>query len=403
MTRPLIVNITKSSDIRAALRYDLIGKDPAHPRSNASIIACSLPTTDADEIVRAIQRTLDQHRKLKNPLCRVSLSLPSGVRLNPISWRLCAIFWMRIMHIDPDRVDWYLAHHPTQTDHDHCHLTFCRIAHSDPPGIKGGTGAWRSWNSYRRGQAACITVAAQLGLDTLAEEVSIAPTPERAKSAALESLLTSLLSRSQTLPQLFQALRENDVVPKLHIASTGRISGISFRQGKGPVFKGSSLKFPWRRIRDLVDFDAKRDLPLLGSEPPDIQDTSISNPTTTTGESYAGRGDRLRSERHLAPSLRHPARSRPSSLQTDRYLGHRDQEALEERLRPTPEPRNQGDRLPEAPQITSQPQFPSRTIASGACAPGTRRLGRCSRPHTSPPLLNSNPNRLKSNMGCRYI
>ena len=403
MTRPLIANITAASDIRATLRYDLVGKDSYNPRPDASLIASSLATSDVDKIIRVIQNTLNQHRRLKNPLFRVSLSLPSGVRLNPLSWRLCAIFWMRLMHIDPDRFDWYLAHHPTQTDHDHCHLTICRIPHSSPLGVKGGTGAFRLWNSFRRGQAACLKAAAQLGIDVIVQEKAIAPNPDIALSAALELLLNNLLSRPQTLPTLFQALLEHQVIPKLHIASTGRISGISFRVSGGPRFKGSSLKFGWQRIRDQVSFLAERDLPLLNTMQSDLENKSMAIPPVLIGDLNANNQLGFCTYQPTSPSLRDPIGTGTNHQAAIGVLGIRNEGTLAACPQVPSGGGFFGNRFPATEQISSDGQSDSRSIRAGACTPGTRRVGRCSRSHPSPPLLTADLGRLETDLVGRRL
>lgn len=262
MTRPLIPNVTRASDIRRCIRYDLIGRDGRNPRPFAQLIASSLPTTDPELIAQAMEKTFRRHKRIQKPIHRFSLSVPSGVKLTNYEWEMIARMFLRGMGL-ADLYDFYLVLHE-DTEHFHCHLCVSRIPISGSSGPRGGSGAWSPYRDFRRSHQVCERISEALQLGTLVEAHSLPLSPSRDLSEALRVLLESILSKPVDLQTFFSILRENNVNPEPAIAITGRISGLAYRiSGNNKRIKGSTVGFPWSKVQHLVEFDPDRDMPVL--------------------------------------------------------------------------------------------------------------------------------------------
>ena len=397
MTRPLIANITSATNIKASIRYDLIGRDRRNPRQDALMIACSLPTCDASEIIRCIQGTIKRHRRIKRPLYRVSLSVPAGVKITPLLWNFCAILWMRGMGLNPDEFDWYLVNHPTQTDHNHCHLTICRIPHSGKLGPKGGSGAWSMWGDYRKGQAVAQRVAEILGLDAQAQNEALPPSAERDLKVALKDMLDSLLSTRIRLKELIRELQERDVYPTLHINAAQAVKGVSFRVA-GCRIKGSTVQWPWSRLIQRVEFSPDQDLQHLQAELSGPRKIGLTTNPSMNGDSNEDRLDNMGEPRTNSSDTGNPARpwAGASAPTWELASGHH-RPSLGRAQLSVEYDSDRNHRSKAEPHSTFDwEQYP--TIRPGACQPGPRRVGRCADGNSQSPRATSNISRVGAHL-----
>ena len=397
MTRPLIANITSATNIKATIRYDLIGRDRHNPRSDAHLIASSLPTCDASEIIRCIQETIKRNRRIKRPLLRVSLSVPAGVKVTPIFWQTCARLWMRGMGLNPDRFDWYLVHHPTQTDHNHCHLTICTIPHSEKLGPKGGSGAWSMWGNYRKSQAVAQRVAEILGLDAQSRSEALPPSSERDLKVALKEMLDRLLSTPRSLRQLFRELQERDVFPTLHVNAAQEVKGISFRVA-GLRIKGSTAQWPWSRLMKQVEFSPDQDLQHLLAELSGPGKVCLTTNPSMNGDADEDRFHNMGEPRTSSSVTGSPARSWAGASTPAWGLASRHHRPSLGRSQLSIECDSDRNHRSKAEPHSTFDREIYPTIRPGACQPGPRRVGRCATGDSQSPRATSDISRIGAHL-----
>jgi hypothetical protein len=240
------------------------------------IVAGNMVGEDARSLAREFADARAANEAVRKPVFHASLSVDASDQLTPEMWREIAEAYVDRMGYGDSL--WVAIRH-RDTENDHIHVIASRV------GFDGRRVA--DHRERMRGEAIVRQLEQEHGLRLVApsrEASRVAVTREElgafhrtglvnAKARLQEHLELAARDRP-TMTAFAERLQAQGVGIRLHVASTGRVFGISFELD-GIAFKGSALGrgYSWRGLQEHkgISFDPKRDLAsLLALRAPDV-------------------------------------------------------------------------------------------------------------------------------------
>lgn len=237
--------------------------------------------------------------------------------------------WMAVRHHD--------------TEHDHIHIGIVRIDMADGRVVKD------SWD-YKRGEAIVRELEKEYGLKPVQEaavsrrmnrnEVNkMISTGEISHRQRIAEAIDAALETPCTLPEFMDRLAAAGVGVQVNMASTGRVSGISFDLD-GHVFKGSKIgkSYTWGKLQKRgVEYEQDRDRAQViarqntrnqeisqdsdrsaGASPGSRRDHSAGHERDTQERQGNDRSPAQRTEKHAGQSDTHGGSGRTDRRQVER-------------------------------------------------------------------------------------
>ncbi len=236
------------------------------------IVAGNMAGEDSRSLSREFGDARAGNEAVTKPVFHASLSADLSDSISPEKWREIAEAYIQRMGYSESL--WVAVRH-RDTDHDHIHIIASRVSHDGsrvPDHLE-----------RKRGETILRDLEREYGLKQVApsreaERAAISRDElanfERTGQVSVKARLQEnidLAARDRPTMATFAArLRAQGVSPRVHVASTGRVSGISFEL-EGVSFKGSDVgrAYSWQGLqtRKGVSFDAARDLAALQGSP----------------------------------------------------------------------------------------------------------------------------------------
>lgn len=231
----MIAKLIKGSGFRGALDYDL-------RQSKGYLLETNMAGDDPRTLAREFGQVRALRPNLTKAVCHVSIGLPPGETLTDEQWREVAHAYLEGMGYNDSQ---YVISRHTDAEHQHIHILANRISMTGE--------VVSDSRDYQRQEAVMRRLERELGLTVVKpsrEAMRRAPT----KGEIEHALRTGKASTKQRLQQMVDvAVKDKptldqfttrldtvgvEVIP--NVASTGLISGISFRL-EGVMMKGSDL------------------------------------------------------------------------------------------------------------------------------------------------------------------
>lgn len=251
--------IKRGSGFRGTLNY-VLGK------GDAEQVAGTMTGSDARLLAQEFGVLRQLRPDIERPVWHTALALPPGESLDPERWAAVASDFMERLGFD-ERNAWTCWRH-NDTEHDHIHIVACRI------GADGSV--WLGRHDVR--QALKLTEELEVihGLQrtkpyspetanpcrqpTKAEIEQAIRTHEQPARTQIQAALDRALSDRPNVMGLMDRLEAAGISVRVNMASTGRISGVSFEY-QGAAFKGSNLgkQYTWNQLQKGMDYDQDRD------------------------------------------------------------------------------------------------------------------------------------------------
>jgi hypothetical protein len=241
----VIAKMSKGKGFRGALEYDL--------RQEKGLL---LDTNMAGNDPRTLAREFGEVRALRPNLtkavCHVSLSIAPGERLTDDQWRDVAQKYLENMGFKDSQ---YVATKHTDTEHPHIHILANRVTMSGE--------VVSDSHDYKRQEVLMRRLEREFGLSQVApskeatrktlskgEIEHVLRTGEASARTRLQESVDNAMREKPELRTFINRLAQDGVGTKLHQASTGRISGISFSLD-GVALKGSALgkAYTWNSLQ----------------------------------------------------------------------------------------------------------------------------------------------------------
>jgi Relaxase/Mobilisation nuclease domain len=300
----MIQKISKpGSGFRGALNYVLAA------RKQPELIGGNMAGETARELAKEFGQGRALNQAVHKPVFHASLTAAPEDRLSEDDWRrFAATYLERLGYGD---CQWALIRH-RDTANDHVHIVASRI---DSRGKRV-----RDRKERQRGEAIVRDLERELGLRQVApsrqashaapgrgELAAFARTGQVAAKARLQEHVDLAARGAPSLAELAERLAQQGVRVRAHVASTDRLSGLSFELD-GVSCKGSDLGrgYSWRGLaaRTGVTYEPARDLPglrALGAVPAPPAPPAPPRPLAprgvdAPGSSLPGIGQRLRDE-----------------------------------------------------------------------------------------------------------
>lgn len=316
--------IKRGSGFRGTLNY-VLGK------GDAEQVAGTMAGSDARPLAQEFGALRQLRPDIERPVWHSALSLPPGETLSPARWEAVVRDFMGGLGFD-ERHAWTCWQH-YDTEHDHVHIVACRIA--------ADGSVWLGRHDVRQALKLTEELEAAHGLQvtkaytsetanpcrqpTKAEIEQAIRTHEQPTRTQLQVALDHALTDRPSLLGLMDRLEAAGVAVRINMATTGRISGLSFAL-QGVAFKGSDLgkHYTWNQLLRRIDYEQDRDTQAIAQ-----RCTGRRGPDAATGSHHSpsGRdpGDSHQSNRDSAgrdgggPASRGRV-TRPDDARTDRGI-----------------------------------------------------------------------------------
>ncbi|SCU98940.1 hypothetical protein CNECB9_560040 [Cupriavidus necator] len=259
--------VTRGISFRGVLNYSF-GAGKHNRPERARIVGGNMSGTNPRELAAEFAVSRRQRPNIKNPVWHCSLALPEAEQLNDVTWHRVCERHLQNMGFDVDNHPWVAVGHD-DTDYDHVHIIASRI------GLDGTL--WHGRNDVKAAIESTQTLEREFGLRQTPGLNSEPAHPKKTKGEAAKKKRTSQASvkeRMQTVLnkamqagsfEAFAKACQADGLELLpNLASTGRMSGFSFRLD-GAVMKASDLgsKYKWAKLAAKIGFDSARHMPLI--------------------------------------------------------------------------------------------------------------------------------------------
>lgn len=251
--------IKRGSGFRGTLNY-ILGKGDAEP------VAGTMAGSDASLLAQEFGALRQLRPDIERPVWHSALSLPPGETIDTKRWGAVVRDFMDGLDFD-ERHAWTCWRHH-DTEHDHVHIVACRI------GADGSV--WLGRHDVRQALRLTEELEATHDLQTTkaytretanpcrqptkAEIEQAIRTHEQPARTQLQAALDHALTDRPSLLGLIDRLEAAGISPRINMASTGRISGLSFEL-QGVAFKGSDLgkHYTWNQLQQRIDYEQDRD------------------------------------------------------------------------------------------------------------------------------------------------
>lgn len=251
--------IKRGSGFRGTLNY-VLGK------GDAEQVAGTMAGSDARFLAQEFGALRQLRPDIERPVWHSALSLPAGETLSPERWEAVVRDFMDGLGFD-ERHAWTCWRHH-DTEHDHVHIVACRIA-ADGSVWLGRQDVWQALRLTEELEAAHGLQATKAYTSETANpcrqptkaEIELAiRTHEQPTRTQLQAAIDHALSDHPSLLGLMDRLEAAGVSVRINMASTGRISGLSFEL-QGVAFKGSDLgkRYTWNQLQRRISYEQDRD------------------------------------------------------------------------------------------------------------------------------------------------
>jgi hypothetical protein len=238
------------------------------PKKSPEIVASSMAGQDPRSLAREFGFAREANEAVTKPVFHASLSADPTDQVTPGQWWSIAETYMEKMGYGESL--WVAVRH-RDTEHDHIHLIASRISH-DGSRVK-------DFQDRKRGEAIVRDLEREHGLHQVApsrkaertaitrdELAAFERTGEVSVKTRLQEHLAIAARDQPTMGEFAERLAAQGVALRVQVASTGRVSGISFQLDE-VAFKGSDLgrAYSWKGLQEKlgVSYEASRDLSTL--------------------------------------------------------------------------------------------------------------------------------------------
>lgn len=241
----MIAKLIKGRGFRGAVEYDL-RKDKGY------LLETNMAGADPRTLAREFGQVRALRPNLSKAVCHVSISLPPGEKLTDDAWKEVAQTYLKKMGFHDNQ---FVVSRHTDADHQHIHILANRIT-------MGGEVVSDS-KDYQRQEKIMRGLEKEFGLSKVQNSREVmrkAPskgeiehslrTGEASVRQRLQMLVDKSLKDSPTLEAFTERLNSVGTEVVLNRASTGRISGISFKLDDVQL-KGSDLGrgYTWKNLQ----------------------------------------------------------------------------------------------------------------------------------------------------------
>lgn len=251
--------IKRGSGFRGTLDY-VLGK------GEAKQVAGTMAGSDARLLAQEFGALRQLRPDIERPVWHSALSLPPGENIDTERWAEVVRDFMDGLGFD-ERHAWTCWRHH-DTEHDHVHIVASRI------GADGSI--WLGRHDVRQALRLTEELEATHGLlatkaytletanpcrqPTKAEIEQAIRTHEQPARTQLQAAIDHALTDRPSLLGLMDRLEAAGVSARINMASTGRISGLSFEL-QGVAFKGSDLgkHYTWNQLQRRINYEQDRD------------------------------------------------------------------------------------------------------------------------------------------------
>lgn len=215
--------VMNGSDFAGVLKY-------VSEKEDAELIAKNGVFNIDAELIASEMRSNAYQRDLKKPVMHISLSLLPGERATSEQWQTAAETYLKEMGFDLDKSQ-FTVHRHNDKDHDHIHIIANRVQ-LDGKVVSDSM-------QYKRSHAATRVAEKAAGLSLYQK------TDEKQEKGHVHNLRIAIdqsFKAGTSLAQFRANLSAKGIqLQENRSKTTGRLSGVSFKDSDGRVWKGSSL------------------------------------------------------------------------------------------------------------------------------------------------------------------
>jgi hypothetical protein len=250
------------SGFRGLLNYAL------GPKKSPEMVAGNMAGENARDLASEFGDARAANAAVSKPVFHGSLSADPGDKVTADQWRAIAEAYVERMGYGDSL--WVAVRH-RDTDHDHVHIIASRVSHDgtrvqDHQERKRGERILRDLERDHGLREVLPSKAAARAAITRDELSAFERSGEVSIKARLQEHLDVAVRNRPTMQEFAQRLEAQGVAVRIHVASTGRVSGISYELD-GVAVKGSSVgrSYSWRGLQERhgVSYEPARDLPTL--------------------------------------------------------------------------------------------------------------------------------------------
>ena len=256
----MIAAVSKPATCERSTHY-LLGKP------GARLLDYSTASDRPQEIIQELNLNSARSSRVEKPFFHASLRPAPGETLSDEDWQ--TIGRRFLAHMGYGDCPGFVVLH-TDAPQDHIHVFASRVRWTDGKVVPDSF-------DYHRAMDFARQIEQEFGLRVVPHRTDRRTVPGPPDEDSIRRSVLAAIDRAAegrpTVSALVERLREQGVEIRANVASTGRVSGISFER-EGYVFKGSSLgrSYSWAGLQDKfgVDYDPARDLDALkpGASPP---------------------------------------------------------------------------------------------------------------------------------------
>jgi hypothetical protein len=268
----VIAKITRGGGFRGAARYVLDERHGLARDHQPEIVGGNMAGRASGELTREFDAVRQQRPDIRKPVEHVSLSFARDERpLSNEEMARIADEYLRRRGHDVDRIQYVVVRHHDR-DHQHCHILLNRVR-------TDRTVVPQQYREFLRSKETCRALERDFGLRPVRNERprfdERAPTRAEdrmtrdrglvSEKEQLNALIREAAKDRPTMSEFVRRLQSSGVQVRANIASTGHVSGISYRLERIAV-KGSGLgrTYSFEGLQKQgVRYDKARDLPAL--------------------------------------------------------------------------------------------------------------------------------------------
>ncbi len=207
---------------KGALEYDA--------KEGSELLATNCAMSEPREMAREMRIVANSNAYCKKPVFHTSLSLPKSDKLSNEEWQKVGKRYIELMKFEGHQ--FAITRH-SDSKHDHIHICVNRV------NLEKGK-AWSDSKSKYREMSTLRQIEKEFGLTKVDKTFE----PENnGKFEALKNSIDGALKNAGNDYSKFKTDLEKSGVQTIENRSetTGRVSGLSFREEGGKVFKGSQI------------------------------------------------------------------------------------------------------------------------------------------------------------------
>ena len=269
----MIAKITRGGSFRGATRYVLDERRGLDRDHQPEIVGGNMAGRTSSELAREFEAVRQQRPDIRKPVEHVALSFARDERpLSNEDMARIADEYLRRRGHDLDRVQYVVVRHHDK-DQQHCHILLNRVR-------PDRTVVPQQYREFLRSKETCRAIERDFGLRPVRSERQRfgkrAPTRAEDRMARdrglvsekeqLKALIREAAEDRPTMSEFVRRLQGKGVQVRANIASTGHVSGVSYRLDRVAI-KGSGLgraySFEGLQKEQGVRYDRTRDLPTL--------------------------------------------------------------------------------------------------------------------------------------------